>query len=534
MSREATRRLSYAIEETDSEATSTTLGDLSPRPQRRWFCRKRRDARVPVVKHVTLGCCDVGPACSCLQGILPDDYYVDSVPYYDRLVKDLDLAIRREHFAKIHKVLQEPRREWWLRPSGPVTPEKKWKTWRGCFWRVDDELSSDDDEEQVQTRGRLPSCILTRDGRGWSETSVTVHDSPGTDQRRRDAREEANQRLKKRREKGWKRIVGRGTAQGHWLVTIASLPCRASLKDLWRRSKEYIQTYPYRMHFDALTDGLYSLLITFLRIALPCSPHIDDASVQMEGFRPSSTAFVTFTKPTAKLEAIHSLLAAQPFAMTARDAPEPRDVIWENVFLPNESVTRRKWVIEIGLGALTIFWATIVTFCASSAILADKLFGFDPESTAWAAVAAILPILVLLSILNLLPLIFQTIARFYERLKSHSEVDLSVVERFFRFQFVNVYVAIFITAILEHLQQAWQSPLAFVQMVGQGTPRVSFYFAKLLAFQCGASPLWLLRTWPLVSRGFKFYTVQPPELPGMLYGWAFPKVLIRVYTTAEG
>ena len=87
--------------------------------------------------------------------------------------------------------------------------------------------------------------------------------------------------------------------------------------------------------------------------------------------------------------------------MTARDAPEPRDVIWENVFLPNESVTRRKWVIEIGLGALTIFWATIVTFCASSAILADKLFGFDPESTAWAAVAAILPILVLLSILNL-------------------------------------------------------------------------------------------------------------------------------------
>ena len=82
------------------------------------------------------------------------------------------------------------------------------------------------------------------------------------------------------------------------------------------------------------------------------------------------------------------------------------------------------------LRCLTIFWATIVTFCSSSAILADKLFGFDPESTAWAAVASILPILLLLSILNLLPLIFQTIARFYERLKSHSEVDLSVVERF--------------------------------------------------------------------------------------------------------
>jgi len=219
VSREATRRLSYAIEETDSEATSTTLGDLSPRPERRWSCfRKRRDARVPVVKHLTIGCCDVGPSCSCLHGIIPDDYYVDSVPYYDRLVKDLDLAIRREHFAKMDKVMRQPRREWWVRgPSAPLKQEEKnGKTWRGCFWRVDDELSSDDDEEQVQTRGRLPSCILTRDGRGWSETSVTVHDSPGTSPdrdaiRRRDAREKANIRLKKRREKGWKRIVGRGT-----------------------------------------------------------------------------------------------------------------------------------------------------------------------------------------------------------------------------------------------------------------------------------------------------------------------------------
>ena len=83
---------------------------------------QRRDARVPVVNHVTLGCCDVGPSCGCLRGILPDDYYVDSVPYYDRLVKDLDLAIRREHFAKMNKVMQQPRREWWLRPSTPLTP----------------------------------------------------------------------------------------------------------------------------------------------------------------------------------------------------------------------------------------------------------------------------------------------------------------------------------------------------------------------------------------------------------------------------
>ena len=51
--------------------------------------------------EAALGCCDVGPSCSCLRGILPDDYYVDSVPYYDRLVKDLDLAIEAQTQGKL-------------------------------------------------------------------------------------------------------------------------------------------------------------------------------------------------------------------------------------------------------------------------------------------------------------------------------------------------------------------------------------------------------------------------------------------------
>ena len=117
-------------------------------------------------------------------------------------------------------------------------------------------------------------------------------------------------------------------------------------------------------------------------------------------------------------------------------------------------------------------------------------------------------------------------ARFYERHKSHSDVDLSVVERFFRFQFVNVYVSILSTAILADLSAAWESPFEFVKKIGFMTPNAAFFFAKLLAFQCGSSPLWLLRAWPLLSRGWKTWTVQPPELPGMMYGWAFPKAMM--------
>ena len=163
-------------------------------------------------------------------------------------------------------------------------------------------------------------------------------------------------------------------------------------------------------------------------------------------------------------------------------------------------------------------------FCASSAILADKFFGFDPKVQRPRAFASIIPILLLLSILNLLPLIFQTIARFYEQLKSTLEVDLSVVERFFRFQFAGMSTC--------HIYHGHPRALAAGLAVSPGlradgragTPRVSFYFAKLLAFQCGASPLVVVEDLALVSHcGFKFYTVQPPNCRACCMGGPFPR-----------
>ena len=194
--------------------------------------------------------------------------------------------------------------------------------------------------------------------------------------------------------------------------------------------------------------------------------------------------------------------------------PEPRDVIWENVWVPRGATAKRRWVVNAGLSVLMIFWSVVVSFCSSSSDLGHRLFDLDPESKLARGLASVLPVVALLSILNILPLIFQLLARFYERLKAHSEVDLSVVERFFRFQFVNVYVSIFLSAILSDLNRAWKNPFNFVVRIGFSTPNASFYFAKLLVFQCGSSPLWLLRSWPLISRGWKTWTVQAaPKSP---------------------
>ncbi|KAH8060179.1 hypothetical protein JL722_5141 [Aureococcus anophagefferens] len=449
---------------------------------------RRREAVDAIPRHVN--CPGCGPACGCLYGYSEacDGYFVHSIPYYEQLVAELNQAILREHFAKMAAAElhgQRARRE---RSLGSK------RNWRGCFWRVDDEVSSDDDEERPtespeQAGGKASS---PERGRTWAS------------QRRSEVRS------RKRHERQRHRIMGGQAAERHWMAVLGAEPLRESLPHIWRRVvrwADHNRNVTLPTYYGVAKAGLFAIFRDYLcggeKETLLATAGIvggRDAS-----FAPSGTAF--------------------PFAMEAGEAPEPRDVIWENVYVSAESVSRRQWVVNGAILTLVVFWASVVSFCASSTQILSYL-GFDPASTISQAIASILPVIVLLSIINLLPLFFQLIARFYERLKAHSEVDLSVVERFFRFQFINVYVSILSTAILSDLKGAWESPFTFVRRIGLDTPEAAFYFAKLIVFQCGSSPLWLLRAWPLISRGFKTWTVQPPELPGMMYGWAFPKVMM--------
>ena len=165
-----------------------------------------------------------------------------------------------------------------------------------------------------------------------------------------------------------------------------------------------------------------------------------------------------------------ALLSALPFSMDATDAPEPRDVIWPNVFVSARSVARRHVVVTILLTVLVLSWTTVITFCSNAVWIVD-LLGFDPQGFVASAAVSILPSALLLTIMCVLPPIFEAVAKFYERRKSYTEVDLSVARRYFTFQFVNVYVSILSTASSRfrtasavassfsqplHLQSGWQ------------------------------------------------------------------------------
>ena len=142
--------------------------------------------------------------------------------------------------------------------------------------------------------------------------------------------------------------------------------------------------------------------------------------------------------------------------------------------------------------------------------------------------------LALLALLNILPLLFKILAITFERRKLQSEVDISVVRRFVFYQFANVYVALMAGSMAAGLKEMVIRPLSIFEAFSESVASQAAFFFNFLVFKMCMSPLWLLRTWPLVSRGWVPPRADvPPEVPSVPYGWAYPKqivVMLIVYT----
>ena len=243
----------------------------------------------------------------------------------------------------------------------------------------------------------------------------------------------------------------------------------------------------------------------------------------------ASTAFVTFKRATPVLTCCE-LLLDRDLPLRARYAPETRDLIWPNVHVPLHKIQARVVVTNLLIAVFALFWYALVTLCSGADVLLYYVPGFkalvEQESYPALVVKAFVPIIIVLAILNLLPLLFQALAALYEQRKTTSDVDRSVVERYFNFQLANVYVAASpLVSIVDSLHYLGR-PAKLLEHLGRNFPTQSLYFMRFVILLTGSSPLWLLRLWPLLSRGWRTWTREPPSLPGVLYGWVFPKLMM--------
>ena len=278
--------------------------------------------------------------------------------------------------------------------------------------------------------------------------------------------------------------------------------------------------------FAELLSLLASALDVFL-VAMNC---------RSSGTVMSGTAFITFKKPTALATALQLRLDRHPQMMKTTQAPEKRDIYWNNIAVPQDQVESRIYIANVLLLAGVVFWSGIVALCSTLPRQLKKWFNYDSsgESAGAIMVREYLPVLALLGLLNLLPLLFKILAIAFEKRKLQSEVDISVVRRFFDYQMANVYVALVAGSMADGLTAMVTQPLMIFEMFSESVASQAAFFFNFLVFKMCMSPLWLLRTWPLVSRGWVPPRASvPAEVPSVPYGWAYPKqivVMLIVYT----
>lgn len=261
-------------------------------------------------------------------------------------------------------------------------------------------------------------------------------------------------------------------------------------------------------------------------------------------YHTSSTAFVTFNSRVSKAISYQMLLSHKYFLMTVQSAPNPKDIIPANVSIPESQIIARRRIADGTLILGALFWSFVVASINGFSNL-DKIAEDVSWLQAYSGTALYeifneyLAVLVLLILLVLLPLIFDIIARNYEGLKTESEIQNSIMVRYFYYQLANVFVSVGSGTIFNSLNEIIKSPERLAAILGENLPQVSIYFANLVITRSLLGlPIEMLRFWPLLSiLGVKSCSDRKKmtrrELrtgvfydPPMWYGWCYPQVMM--------
>jgi hypothetical protein len=288
-------------------------------------------------------------------------------------------------------------------------------------------------------------------------------------------------------------------------------------------------------------------------------------------YKVSSTAFVTFKSRTAKCCASQMLLSHEYYSMEVHPAPNPNDVgqfrpssplsfrslyhsllsvaayvptVWENVSIPMPQIRIRKGIADGTLIVGAIFWSLVVTFISAISNL-ESISRVVPALQQYSTTGLYqfannyLAIGLLLILLAILPFIFDFIARNYEGLKTESEIQNSIMTRYFYYQLANVYVSVGLGSVATSLHEILANPSSILGILGASLPSFSIYFANLVVIKTfTAVPIEMLRVFPVldilgVSLCMDKRKCTRRELrtgafadPPMLYGWIYPNLMM--------
>ncbi|KAI8329750.1 hypothetical protein BC941DRAFT_384371 [Chlamydoabsidia padenii] len=252
-----------------------------------------------------------------------------------------------------------------------------------------------------------------------------------------------------------------------------------------------------------------------------------------------NSAFIEFYNRSAAHMAAQTLIHHTELQMAPRYIQiAPTDIIWENMNIKSfERLIRRMISLSVTT-AIIIFWAFPVVFVQSISSL-DSLSKILPflsvvnnlGPTVVGIIQGILPAVALAILISLVPIIFAMLSKL-EGIPQKSFVDLSVLHKYFFFQFVDVVLVSTIAGgILQTLPQLVENPTSIINILAENLPKASTFFITFVMLQATNStgqailqlvPYIMSFVTPIFSTTPRDIYKQKTQLPGISIGTLIP------------
>ncbi|KAL3943621.1 MAG: hypothetical protein SGBAC_002289 [Bacillariaceae sp.] len=200
-------------------------------------------------------------------------------------------------------------------------------------------------------------------------------------------------------------------------------------------------------------------------------------------------AFVVMSSYTAATIAIQSMHSSKPGAMQVNTAPEPRDVLWNNIYI-SKGATRTRSIIGDFLVILIISFyivpiALISLLVSETALvsISPRLAQLDKASALFASGIAMVQPICIVSLQQALPPLLMAIGRM-EGCVSFSEVQMRSFSRYFLFQVLNVFLVTTIAgSVFDTIAIIVENPETAFEMLGYSLPRLSSFFITFVTIK---------------------------------------------------
>jgi hypothetical protein len=193
-------------------------------------------------------------------------------------------------------------------------------------------------------------------------------------------------------------------------------------------------------------------------------------------------AFVVMRTYTAATIAIQSMHSSKPGAMHVVTAPEPRDILWYNIYMSKGAQRTRSYMGEFLVLLLISFYAIPVALISllvsENALISNspRLAQLDQASTFFSAAITLVQPLCIVGLQQLLPPLFMVIGRAEGRI-AFSDAQMQAFSRYFLFQVLNVFLVTTIAgSIFDTVAIIIENPESAFEMLGNSLPRMSSFF----------------------------------------------------------